>query len=82
MAVNGISLTVAECDAEGTWFKAAVIPHTYSQTNLCYLKNGDLVNIEGDILGKYVAKLLGKQFHSEESLDEVNLTFLAENGYL
>ncbi|WP_048322917.1 riboflavin synthase, partial [Crocosphaera watsonii] len=47
VAVNGISLTVAECDAEGTWFKAAVIPHTYSQTNLCYLKNGDLVNIEG-----------------------------------
>ena len=82
VAVNGISLTVAECDAEGTWFKAAVIPHTYSQTNLCYLKNGDLVNIEGDILGKYVAKLLGKQFHSEESLDEVNLNFLAENGYL
>ncbi len=82
VTVNGISLTVADCDREGTWFTAAVIPHTYSQTNLCYLKNGDWVNIEGDILGKYVAKLLGKHLKSEQSLSEINLTFLAEHGYL
>ncbi|MDJ0845395.1 riboflavin synthase [Crocosphaera sp.] len=82
VAVNGISLTVAECDGEGTWFKVAVIPHTYSETNLCYLKTGDWVNIEGDILGKYVAKLLGKNLNPEESSTEINLTFLTENGYL
>ncbi len=82
VAVNGISLTVAECDREGTWFKVAVIPHTYSQTNLCYLKTGDWVNIEGDILGKYVAKLLGKHLQSEQSLSEINLSFLTEHGYL
>ncbi|MDJ0657914.1 MAG: riboflavin synthase [Crocosphaera sp.] len=82
VAVNGISLTVAECDGEGTWFKVAVIPHTYSQTNLCYLKTGDWVNIEGDILGKYVAKLLGKHLNSNQSSTDINLTFLTENGYL
>ncbi|ACB51692.1 riboflavin synthase alpha chain [Crocosphaera subtropica ATCC 51142] len=82
VAVNGISLTVAECDTAGTWFKAAVIPHTYTQTNLCYLKTGDWVNIEGDILGKYVAKLLGKQLATDQSVNEVNLAFLTEHGYL
>ncbi|MDJ0508809.1 MAG: riboflavin synthase [Crocosphaera sp.] len=82
VAVNGISLTVAECNAEGTWFKAAVIPHTYNQTNLCYLKTGDWVNIEGDILGKYVAKLLGKPLETNHSVSDIGLTFLTENGYL
>ncbi|HAC62360.1 MAG TPA: riboflavin synthase [Cyanothece sp. UBA12306] len=82
VAVNGISLTVAECDRLGGWFKAAVIPHTYDQTNLCYLKIGDWVNIEGDILGKYVAKLLGKSFDSHQSSEEISLSFLAEHGYL
>ena len=82
VAVNGISLTVAECDAEGTWFKAAVIPHTYSQTNLCYLKTGDWVNIEGDILGKYVAKLLRRPLQTNYSGSDISLTFLTKHGYL
>lgn len=82
VAVNGISLTVAECDAAGTWFKVAVIPHTYNQTNLCYLRSGDWVNIEGDILGKYVAKLLGQSLQPDSKTTEVSLSFLAEHGYL
>ena len=82
VAVNGISLTVAECDPLGTWFKAAVIPHTYHQTNLSYLKIGDWVNIEGDILGKYVAKLLGQSLDSHRPAEEISLAFLAEHGYL
>ncbi|MEA5512301.1 riboflavin synthase [Crocosphaera sp. UHCC 0190] len=82
VAVNGISLTVADCDRQGTWFKAAVIPHTYHQTNLCHLKIGDWVNIEGDILGKYVAKLLGQPLQPQQETSEISLTFLTENGYL
>ena len=78
IAVNGISLTVAECDAQGTWFKAAVIPHTYSETNLTYLKPGDWVNLECDILGKYVEKLLNYPHASNSS---ITLEFLAEHGY-
>ena len=82
VSVNGISLTVAECDAAGTWFKAAVIPHTYHQTNLCYLNVGDWVNIEGDILGKYVAKLLGQPLQPSQGTQDISLTFLTDHGYL
>ncbi len=82
VAVNGISLTVAQYDPRDHWFKAAVIPHTYHQTNLCYLKIGDWVNIEGDILGKYVAKLLGHSLDTHQSSQDISLVFLSEHGYL
>ncbi len=57
VAVNGVSLTVADCNDDGSWFKVAVIPHSYATTNLHGLQLGSLVNLEGDILGKYVEKL-------------------------
>ena len=82
ISVNGISLTVADCDSQGSWFKAAVIPHTYAETNLNYLKIGDWVNIESDILGKYVDKLLGYRNGDRKQQDNISLAFLAENGYL
>jgi riboflavin synthase len=95
VAVNGISLTVAECDPAGSWFKAAVIPHTYHETNLRFLQVGDWVNLEADILGKYVAKFvrsglpspspsesLNESAPSIHSLDRITPAFLAENGYL
>ncbi|MEO1619780.1 MAG: riboflavin synthase [Cyanobacteria bacterium J06632_3] len=56
IAVNGISLTVADCNLSGDWFSTAVIPVTYAETNLQYLRPGDLVNLEGDVLGKSVEK--------------------------
>lgn len=82
IAVNGISLTVSDCNSDGTWFKVAVIPHTFAETNLCYLKPGDRVNLEGDILGKYVEKLLrsGSNHHSTQQ-EEITSSFLAEHGY-
>jgi riboflavin synthase len=82
IAVNGISLTVADCDAGGNWFKVAVIPHTYGETNLSYLKIGDWVNLEGDILGKYVNKLLNYRLQPKDLQGEISLSFLAEHGYL
>ena len=82
IAVNGISLTVADCDSNGSWFKAAVIPHTYAETNLSHLALGDLVNIESDILGKYVDRLLAHRFSSHNSGQDISLDFLAEHGYL
>jgi riboflavin synthase len=82
VAVNGISLTVADCDFEGSWFKTAVIPHTYRETNLRYLKVGDWVNVEGDILGKYVDKLLGQRGNGASSPPtDISLAFLTEHGY-
>ncbi len=76
IAVNGISLTIANC-AEN-WFTVAVIPHTYSATNLAELAVGNLVNLEGDILGKYVEQLLRHQPHVEP---DITLDFLSAHGY-
>lgn len=57
IALDGISLTVASCDKSG--FSIAVIPHTLDATTLHLKRPGDKVNLEADILGKYVEKLLG-----------------------
>lgn len=58
IAVNGVSLTIAACSPSGDWFKVAVIPHTYAATNLYLLQPGNPVNLEADVLGKYVEKFL------------------------
>jgi len=94
IAVNGISLTISDCDLEGNWFQVAVIPHSYQETNLRYLQPGSWVNIEADILGKYVGKFLQSylkgNLNSVESYDnipaistltEITPEFLAEHGF-
>jgi riboflavin synthase len=58
VAVNGVSLTCFEVSHES--FRVAVIPHTLEKTNLGSLQPGEPVNIEFDILGKYVARLMGR----------------------
>lgn len=58
VCVNGVSLTPWSVDAEG--FSVALIPHTLSQTNLGALREGDPVNLEADLLARYVARMLGK----------------------
>jgi len=58
ICINGISLTVV--NATENQFSVAIIPYTYEHTNLKNVKPGDTVNLEFDIIGKYVAKLLGK----------------------
>ena len=52
IAINGISLTVSDCNEAGTNFRVAVIPHTYNHTTLKYLDLGSSVHLEGDLLGK------------------------------
>ncbi|MUL35462.1 riboflavin synthase [Gloeocapsopsis dulcis] len=85
IAVNGVSLTIADWNPAINLFKVAVIPLSYAETNLQYLGIGNWVNLEGDILGKYVEKLI--QFGTDRGeatspLDTVSPTFLAEHGYL
>ncbi|MEJ8802342.1 riboflavin synthase [Pontibacter sp. H249] len=58
ICVNGISLTVF--NSKENAFSVAIIPYTYEHTNLHQVKPGDMVNLEFDIIGKYVARLLGK----------------------
>jgi len=81
IAVNGISLTIAQCDRRGDWFKVAVIPHTYNQTNLSLLQSGDEVNLESDILGKYIDKLISHRLGIQSPQEEITLDFLLQNGY-
>ena len=83
IAVNGISLTGADCSPSGDWFTVAVIPVTYGETNLQYLQNGQGVNLEGDLLGKYVEKFL-TPIENQASLspETISLEFLSEHGYL
>ncbi|MGF1569081.1 MAG: riboflavin synthase [Nodosilinea sp.] len=84
IAVNGISLTVASCSPSGDWFSVAVIPVTYRETTLQHLHPGQAVNLEGDVLGKYVAKFLGGQPRTDGQADQgesISLDFLAAHGY-
>lgn len=57
VTIDGVSLTIVSVDAKT--FTVALIPHTLKETTLGTLKKGDVVNIEADILGKYVRSLLG-----------------------
>jgi riboflavin synthase len=63
IAINGVSLTVAAVggDDRKDWFEVAVIPHTWDVTTLGELKRGDPVNLEADMLARYVARMLGKE---------------------
>lgn len=58
ITVNGISLTVAHSGTNS--FSVAIIPYTWEHTNMKFLKPGDTVNLEFDIIGKYIAKLMQK----------------------
>lgn len=56
VAVNGVSLTV--CDPTPSSFRVAIIPYTFEHTNFCHIEPGTVVNLEFDIVGKYIARLM------------------------
>lgn len=59
ITINGVSLTVVDSHPEG--FSVAIIPYTWEHTNLGALNPGDRVNLEFDVIGKYVARILSQQ---------------------
>jgi riboflavin synthase len=75
VAVDGISLTVNEVGSDG--FSVNIIPHTAQNTTILGRKAGDEVNVEVDVIGKYVERLLGKG--KEGRIDR---SFLSEHGFL
>lgn len=75
VAIDGISLTVASL--KGDMLAVTIVPHTYRHTNLHRRKPGDRVNLECDILAKYVAKLLSRL----EPADGLTLEKLRQLGY-
>ena len=56
VCVNGVSLTV--CNSKDNSFEVAIIPYTFENTNFCQIEKGTVVNLEFDIVGKYISKLL------------------------
>ena len=81
VAVDGISLTINSL--EPGRFSVSIIPHTAGLTTIGIKKKGDRVNIETDMIGKYVEKFLSaKANHSESSPQGVSMELLAKTGFI
>lgn len=79
IAIDGVSLTVAKVGIDD--FQVSLIPHTGKETTLLSKKAGDTVNLENDIIGKYVEKLLGVGQEQEKKESNITMEFLAKNGF-
>lgn len=79
ITIDGISLTVAKVDSQS--FAISAIPHTVSVTVLADRKVGDLVNLETDIIGKYVEKLLSPAQESPAPASGITKEFLTRYGF-
>ena len=82
IAVDGVSLTINTCDARG--FEVCIIPHTAQLTTIGQKKAGEKVNIETDIIGKYVERLLSAQQNNGDlkKTEPLDMQFLAKTGFL
>jgi len=76
VAIDGISLTIAKL--ENAFFAVSIIPHTAQETVLLNKKSGDFVNIENDIIGKYIKKFVKLPEDNKSSID---VDFLIQNGF-
>ena len=81
IAIDGTSLTVNSCNDKT--FSIVVIPHTLEVTLLGSLQQGDTVNIEVDLIGKYVEKMLQTwEDETQKSHGAINPEFLAKHGFM
>jgi len=82
VSIDGTSLTVV--DFGETCFQVSLIPHTAHMTTLGFKKVGDTVNLEGDLVGKYIERLLNVRENgkAERSGGAITLDFLAEKGFM
>lgn len=81
VTIDGVSLTVAYVDDE--IFKISIIPHTGSETNLLSKNINETVNIECDLIGKYVEKLLGlNQISNEKKANQISEELLINTGLI
>ena len=79
ITIDGISLTVARWNKSTRFAEVAVIPYTYEHTNIRSRKPGDAVNLEGDVLGKYVERYL--EARNAPSAPSLTLSRLIEEGF-
>ena len=79
VTIDGISLTVA--DVQSDRFAVSLIPHTAKVTVLGEKRTGDIVNLETDIIGKYVEKVMKPAVEETKQKSGITMEFLAENGF-
>ncbi len=86
VAIDGISLTINQCNAES--IELSIIPHSAKLTTIGFKKPGDTVNIETDVVGKYIEKFVTGNLHGSVDTRETGQTtslskeFLAKSGFL
>ncbi len=79
ITIDGVSLTIAHLSSDA--FSVALVPHTLSATTLGRLKVGDVVNLEADLIGKYVAQMVARHTGAAPRSDAGLLRLLQEEGY-
>jgi riboflavin synthase len=84
VAIDGISLTINKSDANT--IELSIIPHTAKLTTIGFKKSGDIVNIETDMIGKYVERFISNRFDNDNQRtngeSSIDLQFLSETGFL
>ena len=85
VAIEGISLTINQCTDKD--FEVSIIPHTADMTTIGHKKVGDAVNVETDMIGKYIKKIISKKSFSKndaltEGKNDISIALLARNGFL
>ncbi len=79
IAIDGISLTVAYLDEKQ--FAVSIIPHTQEETTLLMKNTKSIVNLENDVVGKYIKRFIEKKESKKEAKSNITLEFLQENGF-
>ena len=86
ITLDGVSLTISDLNKESGWAQVSVIPHTWNNTKFRVLRTGDKINLEVDILAKYVESLFHKGGKSSQSVEKTTESIITEewlrsNGY-
>ena len=79
ITIDGISLTVARVDDKS--FAVSVIPHTGHETTLLHKAAGHTVNLENDVIGKYIERFVGQREKKEKPASHITMDFLASAGF-
>ena len=82
ICIDGISLTIANLLDDGNTFSTAVIPHTWLNTSLMFMKKGDLVNLETDLIAKYTERILMKSSSNETRKETIDKSWLRNHGWI
>jgi len=80
VAVDGVSLTIVDCGED--WFEVSLIPHTWDVTILSGKRAGDKVNVETDVLGKYIYRMAQTKSVGVTNKKPIGVDFLAQHGFL